>query len=467
MEVVAAFVFASGGVARPDELHDLFVQQPAVRAQLTAAELKRAVARDGAAHGLAWLDAHPRERGAVVVHELTAAQREGGAREFADEARRVPRAFAALEQLVRAQPKRQLRSGALSDFYRAFPLESAFMKRRSGGVVAFVRQYDPAQRRLVWDDRGGLHVPEEYQQDGAPEDSEASSLEWLGTATGQQVDEAHARVYKKALTAEPAPEPESDSKRHLEGAGCAQTPCSDSVANEKSPDELRLATCTSPTQCDDGVAESLVRSLRPPADFMVVVSVFPRVLLALERVVVVVAQARAPPRLHPLALLVVAFERRQRAQDARRLARRAARRISAVRESCPPLAESDPLGDMLVLSSVAELLLPAKVENATRAFNVAENLSVLARVTLVLRQAASLPAPHPVFVRLVAWECRRQSRRARRAALRSKALEKEAWGAMSILLIPRATLELLTLSVLAPAQPAAAAVMVDSTLHVD
>ncbi|TYZ64170.1 hypothetical protein PybrP1_006317 [[Pythium] brassicae (nom. inval.)] len=114
MEAIAAFVFARGGAARPDEIEDLFMQWPELRVEVLAsgASLKKAVKRDGATHGLVWRDEHPLERGPVIVHEMTEAQRDGD---------------------------RELRSGALYDFYNAFPRESAFMKRRSGGVVAFAR----------------------------------------------------------------------------------------------------------------------------------------------------------------------------------------------------------------------------------------------------------------------------------------------------------------------------------------
>ncbi|GAB9471546.1 hypothetical protein Gpo141_00008752 [Globisporangium polare] len=154
MEATAAFVFSSGGVVRVDELSGFFQRRPEVFvAVLTEAELtrslKKIVDKFGTQHGLFWRDDDPQstgERGSVVMHAMTAEQRERGV--FDSEVQWVPRALVAVERHVRALPGLLMKTGAISDFYNAYPLESEFMKRRCHSIVDFVQHYDPQQQRI-------------------------------------------------------------------------------------------------------------------------------------------------------------------------------------------------------------------------------------------------------------------------------------------------------------------------------
>ncbi|KAF1313684.1 hypothetical protein FI667_g17099, partial [Globisporangium splendens] len=159
MEAVAAFVYASGGIVRQDELTGFFETHPEVLSQVyeaavPARSMKRIVGRIGETHGLSWLDTDPQsgERSSVIAHVVTAKQAQGDV--FRDEILWIPRCLDAVERHVRSLPGNRMKTGAIADFYHVFPLESAFMKRRCKGVLDFLRRYDPEQRRVGHDSDG-------------------------------------------------------------------------------------------------------------------------------------------------------------------------------------------------------------------------------------------------------------------------------------------------------------------------
>lgn len=488
MEAVAVFVFARGGAARPDEIEDLFREWPEVRAGVLAGavSLKKAVGRAGAAHGLVWCDAHPLERGPVVVHEITDAQRDGGAQTFTEASKQVPHALAALETFMRMWPARELRSGALSDFYNAFPRESAFMRRRSGGVVAFVRQYDPVQRRFRWDDCEGLYVQSRESEADDDEHPLMSEAQLLSVAQGQ-TDKSPAYVDKKPPACQPVPEPESAlAARPSKGGGWSEHSLQIcgvvALTGEKSQDELREATISihaAPPVAERLTAKRLAGDPPSRSDAIKCVLWFPRLVSVVERVNAVLANARATPRLHPFEFRVVVFERCVRSREAWRAARRIARRRAAtqassllelclrgdldqavsddVREQAVLAAPSisrraDPAVASLVLSDARGIDAVAICSTATQAATVEVVLAtsdrtirvalgMLLRVNVVLRQAAQPPAPHPLVIKIIEWIRMDQSERAKRAVKRSTALSKALCNAMTFLVIPRATRE--------------------------
>lgn len=143
MEAAARFVFASGGVVRAGELADFLHEHPETSTAFyeevsPVRQLKRIVRAFGASHGLSWVDATPSGSSALVKHALTESQRETFPH---TEIQLVPRCLEAVDDFLHANRSERVTVGQLGEFYTQFPLETAFMRRRCGGVLQFVRAY--------------------------------------------------------------------------------------------------------------------------------------------------------------------------------------------------------------------------------------------------------------------------------------------------------------------------------------
>lgn len=510
MERVAAFVFASGGAVHPQELQDFFKQEPDVHAAVLAdgfpsTSLKKIVVKVGRQHGLFWCDDDPHNsaRGPTVVHEITAAQRERGA--FDNEVQWIPRSLSALEQHVRALPRQKMSPGEIAQFYNACPLESAFMKRRCGGVAAFVVQYGAGEHGMSVDERG--HVCARTQETDAP----------AATATRVQ---AGARVERKdaerALGNEAAAEPEDEAdlwrsqpSTSPRGSLLMRKVSLDPPAPSASSDHVGLGAATLAVDGATDVKEAngasfallaLSKSNKPALAKTSVSLASPLELQALERVSQLLSHVRAPPRLHPLAFSIVVFERQQQTKRARKLARQATRQAPGPEQADPENAlvacertderrsitfrkgEREATDEATLVSAAPVMLLPQSnvavnsvvpgrsaslvkrlkprhmsawtfvLGNSASALNVTV-ASVLARVTEVLLTIRAIPAMHPLAVEItLAVRVRQQQKQRRAMAKRSRSQMAaplfELLTSGLCIVIPRATLEVLSAAAL-------------------
>lgn len=493
MEATAAFVFSSGGVVRVDELSSFFQRRPEVfAAVLTAAELtrslKKIVDKLGAQHGLFWRDDDPQstgERGPTVTHVMTAEQKERGV--FDSEVQWVPRALAAVERHVRALPGKLMKTGAISDFYSAYPLESEFMKRRCRSTVDFVQHYDPQQQRIGWDTRGFFCVQqvgdEKRTSHDRVEENSVASFAQLEREVIAESASSYAHAREESPLGEPLPEPQDydgcleTQARHASWSRCAQEPSILPEPADGDQNELRLAMPSVHLSTDNRVnknskhVENRISSARGmvgvaasnrPARCCEFRPEILRMLESLDRVCLLLVQVRSVPKSHPIALLVIVYERRDRERRMRKLIRRAAihfaKEIVASALALWSRAKlKSPEASSLVcvtprLVSTEEVLTRelsptinpsvSMVSFAAEKWTFEMTLSTLVQVNRVLLHAQMTPAPHPLALFLVVFERRKQRRRPERKARKSQALAKSIGGFNIV--IPKATLELLS-----------------------
>lgn len=491
MEATAAFVFSSGGVVRVDELSLFFQRRPEVfAAVLTAAApthaLKKIVGKFGAQHGLFWCDEDPQstsERGPAVEHVLTTEQRQRGG--FDSEVQWVPRALAAVDRHVRALPGQLMKTGAISDFYSAYPEESEFMKRRCHSIVDFIQHYDPQQQRIGWDSTGFFCVQragggERGGQEGLEEDSVASFAQLERVVHAEFVSSyVHAR--QEIRLGEPFPEPQDDDRLETQAVHSSWPRCTRGVSilptsATSDQNELQFATVSvhesanSDINKDSDGGESYGMSYRTVAGALSLTcpalgcKFRPEMMWMIEfldRASLLLIQVRSVPKPHPFVLLIMKLERRVRASKMRKMIRHVA--IQSANEC---IASALALWSQRKLKSqeasplilVTPRLISAKertsepshvispsvsvVSFTTGEWTFEMTLSTLVQVNKILLQAQTTPAPHPLALLFVAFEHRKQSQRIKRKTRKSQVIAKSI-GGLNIL-IPKATLELLS-----------------------